>query len=319
MNVQEEAQEIRRLWSSFMSSRVLLTANNLRVFEHLRMKTTAGQAAESVGADGRAMEILLDALASLGLVKKSGDAYQNTAITERFLVEGTPYYQGDIIRHADTLWQSWSGLDEVVRTGRPNRKAHDHGSFIRGMHNLAILKAQKVAKAIDLKGVKKALDLGGGPGTYTLEFARKGVAVTLFDLPATVAIARELIQRAGMTNVQFMGGDFLADDIGSGYDLIFVSQIIHSLSATQSVELLRKCKEVLNPEGKIAVQEFYINDNRAFPPQSALFSVNMLVNTDEGRCYPPAEIKGFLGQIGFAYIRDKVIDDTVLVTGLNRG
>jgi len=317
MGIHEDAQEIRRLWSGFMSARVLMTANNLEVFEHLQNRQNAIYIADQVHASHRGIEILLDALTSLGLLKKSGDTYQNTPITQRFLVRGTPLYQGDIIRHADTLWHNWSALDDAVKTGNPQHRAKDHDSFIRGMNNIAVLKAEKVIKAIDLKGVKRALDLGGGPGTYSAELARKGVAVTLFDVPETIKIAREMLP--SNSAVVFKEGDFLVDDLGDGYDLIFISQILHSFSPAENVRLLKKCKDALNPEGKVAVQEFYINDNRAFPPQSTLFSVNMLINTPDGRCYPPAEIKGFLTQTSFSYIRDKVIEDTVLITGLNRG
>ena len=46
-----------------------------------------------------------------------------------------------------------------------------------------------------MKGVKSALDLGGGPGTYSMEMARKIDSVTLFDLPSTIAIAKDIIMQ----------------------------------------------------------------------------------------------------------------------------
>ena len=48
------------------------------------------------------------------------------------------------------------------------------------MHDLALLKVEKVLKAIGLKGVETALDLGGGPGTYSIEMAKKGVRGNAF-------------------------------------------------------------------------------------------------------------------------------------------
>jgi ubiquinone/menaquinone biosynthesis C-methylase UbiE len=320
MNVQEEAQLIRNLWSGFMSARVLLTANNFKVFEILKASRTAEEVATAAKADARGMETLLDAITSLGLLKKSGRGYQNSSLAERFLVMDSPYYLGDIIRHAATLWENWSDLDTVVKTGKPSRKSQDHTSFILGMQNLAVLKASKVVKAVDVTGVKKALDLGGGPGTYSMEMARKGAVVTLFDLPETIAISRELIRASSVSGtILYREGDFLSDPIGEGYDLVFVSQILHSLGVEECVELLRKCYKAINVEGgRIAVHDFSIKENRAFPPESALFSVNMLVNTERGRCYPAGEIKGFLVEAGFTYIRDKVIDDTVVVTGVKR-
>jgi len=197
MEVLKQAKELRKLWGGFWPARVLLTANNFGIFDYLKSPKTAIEIAKSLKTDSRATEILLDALTGLGLLKKSGNKYKNTLTANRFLIKESPYYHGDIIKHADTLWKNWSGLDEIIKTGRPNRSAHDHEAFIKGMHNIASLKAKDVIKAIDLKGVKKALDLGGGPGTYSIEMAKKGVLATLFDVPETIKIAKEIIISTG--------------------------------------------------------------------------------------------------------------------------
>jgi ubiquinone/menaquinone biosynthesis C-methylase UbiE len=311
----DDAKELRRVWGGFWSSRVLLTANNFRVFEYLEIPRTAGNLADILKTDRRATEILLDALTGLGLAKKTRAGYKNTSLSRRFLISRNPYYQGDILRHADALWRNWSGLDEVLRTGQPHHTAHDHRSFIRGMHNIAVLKAGKVIRAVGLRGVRKALDLGGGPGTYAIEMAKRGVSVTLFDRPETVDIAKEVIKEAKVKDIRFLSGDFLHDDIGKGYDLIFISQVLHSCSEGESSHVIRKSGNALNSGGRIAVQEFYLENDRAHPVQSALFSVNMLVNTAAGRCYSPSEIKKWLSGAGLGNIRHVMMDDIVLVCG----
>jgi 2-polyprenyl-3-methyl-5-hydroxy-6-metoxy-1,4-benzoquinol methylase len=221
-----------------------------------------------------------------------------------------------MLRHSDTLWKSWSGLDEVVRSGLPNRTGgRDHDAFIRAMHNNAVFRAPDVIKAVDLRNVKKALDLGGGPGTYSMALARKGITVTLFDLPNTIEIAREIVSEAKIGNIAFLSGDFHTDAIGSGYDLVFISQIFHSLSMDDNLALLAKSHDAMNPGGKIVIHEFLLEKNRAFPIPGALFSVNMLVNTTSGRSYTPQEMKGWLMKTGFKGVKTKVLGDTVVVTG----
>jgi ubiquinone/menaquinone biosynthesis C-methylase UbiE len=312
----QQLQTFMRLAGGFRASRVILTANNFAVFEHLRTPATAIDVAKIVGLDPRATEILFDALTALGLLKKTGSRYRNTDLAKQFLVKGSPFYQGDMLRHSDTLWKSWSGLDEVVRSGLPNRTGgRDHDAFIRAMHNNAVFRATDVIKAIDLRGVKKALDLGGGPGTYSMALARKGIAVTLFDLPNTVEIAREIVSDAKIGNITFLSGDFHTDAIGSGYDLVYISQIFHSLSENDNLALLAKSHDAMNPGGKIAIHEFLLEKNRAFPVPGALFSVNMLVNTTAGRCYTPQEMKGWLMKTGFKEVKTKVLGDTVVVAG----
>ncbi len=311
----EDAKELRKIWSGFQSARVLITANNLGVFDHLKKAQGPESVAEAVGSDKRATVLLLDALAAIGLLKKQSGKYRNTPLSNRFLVKGAAEYQGDIIRHVDTLWQNWSALDEVVMAGRPAGRAFDHHAFILGMHNLAVLKVKEVLRAMKLKGVKKALDLGSGPGTYALEMAKKGVAVTLFDTVETIKIAKKFAAQHKVKSIRFVEGDFLADSIGVGYDLIFISQIFHAYSEEENIALLRKCYQAMNPGGRVLIQEFYINHGKTYPPQSALFSINMLVNTEAGRCYSPNEMRGWLSETGFVKVTKKHLADSVLVEG----
>ncbi len=313
--IHEEANKLRNIWSGFRSARVLITANNFRVFYHLKTTQSAETISQKLNTDLRATEILLDALTGLGLLKKSSHKYINTPLSNRFLVEDSPYYQGDIIRHADNLWRNWSGLDEVLKTGKPSRKARDHNAFVLGMHNIASLKAKDVIKAIGLRGVRTALDLGGGPGTYSVEMAKKGVKVVLFDYPETIEIAKRLIENKNVKGINSICGDFTVDDIGGGYDLIFVSQILHAYSERENIEIVQKCKRALNRRGRIVIQEFFISRDKTYPIGGALFSVNMLVNTQYGRCYSPQEIKKWLVKTRFKNIKERFMDDTVLVEG----
>ena len=312
----EDLAELRKLYMGFTSARVVITANNLGFFDCLKKAANAADTAKKLKTDERATEILLDALAGLGLVVKSKDGrYRNAVVSNRYLVKGMRLYQGDIVSHASTMWQNFSCLDKVVRTGRPARQGFDHESFIMGMHNLTVLRTEGLIKAIGLSAVRTMLDLGGGPGTNAMAMAKKGVKATIFDLPETIAIARKVARREGVKGLNYITGDFHVDSIGSGYDLILLSQIFHAFSIEENKALLSKCRNALNPGGRVVVQEFPINDARTFPPHSALFSVNMLVGTESGRCYPPREMKQWLAETGFRDIVVKNLPETVLVEG----
>jgi 2-polyprenyl-3-methyl-5-hydroxy-6-metoxy-1,4-benzoquinol methylase len=180
------------------------------------------------------------------------------------------------------------------------------------MHNIASLRVKEVAAALDLKGVRTVLDLGGGPGTYAAALARKGLDVTLYDRPETMRMARDAAKKAGV-KLRFRKGDFITDPLGKGYDLVFISQIFHAYPEDENIELLKKCADSLNPGGGVAVQETPVSEDLTQPATSALFSVNMLVNTVGGRCYSPAEIKGWLRRTGFKDVAQKPLGDTVLI------
>jgi 2-polyprenyl-3-methyl-5-hydroxy-6-metoxy-1,4-benzoquinol methylase len=312
----KQLQEFSRTWGGFRASRVILTANNLGVFEHLTSGRNAASLAKAIGTDPRATEILLDALTSIGLLRKTRSRYTLAPSARRFLLPDSPVYQGDMLRHADTLWRNWTGLDDVVRTGKPNRTGERHHDvFIRAMHNNAVLRAPAVIGALDLKRIRTALDLGGGPGTYSIELAKRGIAVTLFDLPNTTDVARATIRRSGAKGIVFRGGDFHFDDLGGPYDLVIISQILHSLSAIECEALLTRVHQVLAPQGTAAIHEFALREDRAGPVPGALFAVNMLVNTAGGRSYAPGEIRRWLRAAAFRAVKVTLLGDTVMVTG----
>ena len=306
--------------SSFAVSRIILTANNFRIFDHLAFPgKTAELLARKISADIRATELLLNSLVAIGLLEKKKDRYRNTPVAARFLVSGSTDYQGDILSHYSTLWDNWSGLDTVLKTGKPFRKAHDHESFILGMHNLAFQKVKKVLASLDLQGVRHILDLGGGPGTYAMAFARKGRQVTIMDFPDTLKIARKLIRRSGLSVwIRLLPGDFTSDDLGTGYDLIFISQIFHAYDEAACISMLRKSYDALNPGGKVVVQEFLLDETRTAPLPGALFAINMLVNTPEGRTYTPREMTAWMKKAGFGNAKCRLLDETVLIAATKK-
>lgn len=309
-------KELRKLTNGFMASRVILTANNLDLFSHLKRAQDCESLVRALGTDPRATRLLLDALVSLGLLRKQAKKYRNASIATQCLVPDAPEYQGDILRHIDNMWDNWSALDEVMSTGRPAGRAFDHHAFIMGMQNLSALRVKEVARAMRLKDVRKVLDLGCGPGVYALEMARRGISVTMFDLPDTIKIAKKIAAQHKIKGIRFIEGNYFTDNLGVGYDLIFLSHILHANSSEDNMALLKRCSAALNPAGRIVVQEFYLNRERVHPPRGTLFAINMLVQTEGGRCYSPEEMMGWFKELGFEHMAKKQLTESVLVEAM---
>ncbi|HZE21524.1 MAG TPA: methyltransferase, partial [Desulfobaccales bacterium] len=156
---------------------------------------------------------------------------------------------------------------------------------------------------LDLTGVRRLLDLGGGPATYAITFAQAhpGLRATVFDLPLPIEIAKENITKNGLTDrVDTLTGNFLQDDIGRGYDFIWVSQILHSHTDEQCKFIIGKAAAALNPGGTLAIQDFYLNPDGASPPGAAMFGVHMLAVTPRGRAYTYGEVAEWMKEAGLA-------------------
>ena len=289
-------EQIMSMVRGFQVAKMLMVAVDLGLFDFLAEPKSAVQTAAWLKADARATGIFLNGLAGLGLVDKGLDYFKNSELASRYLVRGSENYRGAIVKHIEHTWdRGWErpegdgpgGPPPAVETekwvdGRPERDEASVRAFIWGMHAIARDLAPKVAAKLDLKAVRRLLDLGGGPATYAINFAQANpeLKATVFDLPMPIEIARENIAKNGLTDrVGTLAGNFLQDDIGTGYDFIWISQILHSHDEGQCQLIISKAVAALNPGGTLAIQDFYLNPDGASPTGAAMFGVHMLAVT----------------------------------------
>lgn len=298
----------------FQTAKMLMVAVDLGVFDFLEEPRSAGETAAYLGAEARAAEIFLNGLAALGLLVKSGEHFHNSPAASRYLVRGKEDYRGAIIKHIHHTMKGWATLGETVVMGHPpdmepekwldrvkDRSEDEMRAFIWGMHALAQDLAPLVAAKLDLSQVHHLLDLGGGPGTYAIVFAQANLQLraTVFDLPGPIKIAADNIARHGLSHrIDTLAGNFLKDEIGAGYDFIWISHILHSHSEEQCHLILNKAIQALIPGGTLAIQDFFLNDDGCTPLGAAMFSVHMLAVTPQGRSYTHREVAAWMAATG---------------------
>lgn len=301
---------ITRALAGWQPARVLMAANRLDIFTVLGDSyLTAGEVARGCGTHPRSTRLLLNACVALGYLHKRGARYGNSAEARELLVKGKPAYLGDAIGHADHLYLAWGGLAEAVRSNRRvtvSPAASDvprvHRDFILAMHTRALRTGEALAESLNLASRKQLFDAGGGPGTYSIFLVRRypGLRATVFDLAPTIEIAREVIAASGLEDrIGVRAGDYYRDDFGQGNDVVLLSAVLHSMAPRKCRLLLRKSYDSLVSGGIVAVHEGLIDPDGTSPVREALFSLNMLVNTGEGRSYSGREIAAWMRQAGF--------------------
>lgn len=319
--------DIMTLANAFRESRVFLTAIELDLFSVLGSGSkTSEETALVIKTDPRAADRLMNALTAIGLLEKKNGKFKNISAAEKFLVKGKPGYMGGL-GHTVNLWNNWSNMTESVKQGTAvevKESVNDRGdnwldSFIAAMHMRAKQQAPEIIAMLDLSGVETVLDVGGGPGTFSFAFvdAKKGLKATVFDLPNVVPLTQKYIAQEGYTGrVATATGDYLEDDLGSGYDLIFLSAVIHSNSPEENMLLFSKCYKALSKNGRLVVLDFIMNDERTSPAWGAMFALNMLVGTKAGDSYTESEVTEWMKETGFAGFMRKDTDyETSLLIG----
>ena len=302
--------DINDLIRGFMPSRAVLSAIELNLFTAVDSGSTASGVAERAGTDPRATEMLLNTLVSLRLLEKKDQVFLNTPRSARFLADGARDSAREAMTHTANLWPRWSELTECVRTGKPAdreiRCEKSRRAFIAAMDRNAREGSQAVLKAAGTEGVHRVLDLGGGSGAYAIAFAQAdpGLRAEVMDLPEVAPLTAEYIRKMGLENrVTVRPGNMLSDSLGENYDLILLSAICHMFSPEENRALFQRARKALSPKGRLVIKDFILEADKTAPRFAALFSLNMLVGTQNGASYSEPEYTAWLRDAGFPEAR----------------
>ena len=259
LGVYEQLTQLAYLPTYF---RLLRGALELNVFSHLTVPVTAEHLARDMGWHESNTRMLLDALFSLGFVKKKAEGYVNSPETGRYLVVSSEDYAGGFL--TTYIQEGLVPLDvaKLVREGPDpaNMKQMDQtldftrfGDAFRAAQRGC--RQQEVLRIIrslpEHERLQNVLDIGCNAGLLGLAVIadlpeRRGV---LFDKPPLCPVIEGSIAQMGLQDrVRVQGGDFLADDLGGGYDLILAVSVMLFAKGNLGT-FLKKLYDALEPGG----------------------------------------------------------------------
>src|SRR5262245_5818098 len=292
---------------------------NNRIFDALQSGgKTVERLAKETGASVRGLRAIMDALVGMELLNKDRQSkYSLTPESEAFLVGGKPGtltgFFGSIL---PIMASRWLRLTDIVREGRPvvavNQETEGTEFFSQLVETIIPMSypgAQELAdhlKLANTKGQVRAIDLAAGSGIWGIALTQKSpqVRVTAVDWPGMIPTTKRITEKFGVRDrFDFIEGDLSEANFGSGYDIATLGHILHSEGEQRGRQLLKKVFPALKSGGIIAVAEWLVNDERTKPLPSLMFSVQMLVNTEEGDTFSFNEIKTWLEKAGFKKVR----------------
>lgn len=302
---------IVRLTTAFWDSQALLTASRLKVFDQFAEgPRTAEQVAGALGLDARMTGLLLRVLAGLGFLEPRDGGFANSASASAFLVSSSPAYMGGAMRYSDQLYDTWGRLEQALRSGRPALPAESYLGddpertrvFVHSMHGRAMGIARALVEVVDLSGRKRMLDVGGGPGTYSILLAQRhpGLRSEVLELPGVAAVAREIVAAAGAGDrVSLRDGDYHTSDFGRGHDVVLMSGMFHRESPASCRSLIEKARQCLEPGGLLVVSDVFTDAGGCSPSFATLFGLNMALTAPDGTVHADADVAGWMRDAGF--------------------
>ena len=310
-----DPSRITNLASVFQESALLFAASDLKIFASLSRlgEATGACLAATLNLNERATELLLNALVAIGLLEKREDRFRNTAEAESFLVPGQSGDLSKALLYMRDVYPAWGRLAVFGKTGAPVEPPSLHlgdddartRGFVHSMHGKALATAQPVLSLLPLQNCRQLLDVGGGPGTYSVLLTRAYPALhaTVLDLPPVIRIARELIVEQGAAErVRTIEGDYHSTPFPDGNDAVLFFGMMHQESAADIQTLLQKAYRSMTPGAGVYVMDMMTDPTHTAPKFSALFAVNMALTAESGWVFSSAELSTWLEAAGFTEV-----------------
>src|SRR6266481_4523028 len=251
---------------------IISAAVNNKVFDTLESgPKTVEQVKKKTGTSARGLRAIMDALVGLELLKKDRQSrYSLTPESQTFLTSERPGtlagFFGSIL---PVMASRWLRLTDIVRDGRPvvavNQETEGTEFFSQLVETIIPMSYPSAQKLADHLKVAKAKEqvrvivLAAGSGIWGIAMAQKspGARVTAVDWAGMIPTTKRITRKFGVADCfQFIEGDLLEANFGSGYDIATLGHILHSEGEQRSRQLLKRTFRALKSGGTIAIAEW---------------------------------------------------------------
>lgn len=261
--------DLLELMESYIASAALGAAMELGLFWLLaEQPRDAAGVGEALGIPEKRCEHWLELLSSMGLLEELAKAYApsssaRTAILEAYSQDTWAFLAQEAreqfpafhdlalrIREPDSTWapQEPTLPDYVARMGeRPERARR----FTRMLYEIHQPLADELANSLDMTGVERLMDLGGGSGVVSLALLHRHprLAATVVDVANVCKAGHEIaVENSMEERLAFHAADFLRDELPRGFDMVLECDV-----GIYGEALFRRLGALLNPDGRLVI------------------------------------------------------------------
>jgi SAM-dependent methyltransferase len=296
-SVADAHQQLTEMMFGFAVSQIIRTAAELNLADHLAAgPLSAQEIADREGSAPATTFRLMRACAAFGLTTIDEDGgFHRTPLLDTLRTDAPRSLRAMVMAVTNSAhWLPWIRFGASVRTG--HSQAHNAlgmgffdyleqnpslaQEFSAGMSSGTSVWAPALTGLIDTTNVRRAVDVGGANGTLLalLQEANPALRGIVFDRPNIARDAEAVIARNGFADrTEVVGGDFF-ESVPPG-DLYLLKFILHDWDDESCVKILRRCREAMEPGGRIAILELIVGDDGG-DSLGVLMDLNMLACAD---------------------------------------
>jgi len=302
---------------AMIQTRTIMAAARLGVFASLsKGPNSAAELARNLSCKERGIKALLDALVGCGYAVESQGQYRLSRRARKWLGTDSPHSIINYINFKYYTWDWLGRLEEAVRSGKGldlHRQLLDiegWRQYLYGLHELSRMAAKEMVLRFRLKrSDKRLLDIGGGPGAYVGAYCRRypDLRAVIFDLPQAINVGKEIIAKDYKDvadRIEFMPGDLVKDQLGTGSDVVFMFNVIHHFSHDENRQTFKKVYNALNPGGTFVILDQLKQATRA-DSYLAVLTQLMFLMTSKSESHSLGDVQKWLKEVGFVSVRSK--------------
>lgn len=221
------------------------------------------------------------------------------AMLYRDLADPIALLRGERLGELSRYW-AYASAEDASQID--NGKVADYSALMTDSQQMI---AADILDAFSLSGFNKLLDIGGGEGAFIAAASARSPTLSfqLYDLPAVADRARHAFARTGLAGrTEVFGGDFRANLLPVGSDLVTLVRILHDHDDEIVVGLLKKIRGILPERGALLIAEPFAQARGAERVGDAYFGFYLLA-MGQGRPRSFTELSGMLREAGFSSIR----------------
>ncbi|WDV44351.1 class I SAM-dependent methyltransferase [Clostridiaceae bacterium M8S5] len=315
-------KELKELWDiaySPIKEKLFILAIEMKLFDDLKNPKTSIEIAKLHNLHEINTSIFLDALCSMNFLSKDKGLYSNTELFNEMFISNHEDYLGEFFL-ANRIWSDMSldNLRDLINNG-PSKVMNissdeiwERQTRIGAVYQrlgVARVAQSIISKLPEYNNINRMLDLGAGAGMVSINLVKNhpNLRAVIVDQRAVAKVAKEYVETNNLSDrIQVIGGDYLVDDIGNNYDLVWAS-LTFNFYQQKLDGIVKKVYDSLNDGGTFIYFGDGIYNEGTYPKEPIIQMLTANLKSSCSLNFPRGKIAESMIDNGFRSVRSTTI------------